>query len=85
MPTSEKGVYEVVAKPEDIPRVKVTEGHGTDAEVQVRAWRRETILGAWTVGTVEKLGFEGFKSNDLSRLRVRAEQERREKAKAKAK
>ncbi|OAA69903.1 hypothetical protein ISF_03173 [Cordyceps fumosorosea ARSEF 2679] len=64
------GEYEVEVGPDRIPRVKVNEGESPDAEVRLNAWRNEKLLGRFTVGVVEGLGVEGFKSSDLAKRRV---------------
>lgn len=62
-------LYRAQAAPAQIPRPKVNEGATGDAEVFLYAWRREKLLGKWSVGCVQGLGIEGLKSNPLALLR----------------
>ena len=55
-------VYEINVQPEHICRVKVNHGESPDGELRVGAWKREKLLGVWTVGEIEGLGIEGLKS-----------------------
>lgn len=61
--------YSVQSSANQIPRPKVNEGATSDAEVFVYAWRREKLLGKWSVGCVQGLGLEGLKSHPLALLR----------------
>lgn len=65
----EEHLYIVQVPPEGIPRTKVNEGTTPDADVSVYAWRREKLLGKWSVGRIEDLGFVGLKSFPLAVLR----------------
>lgn len=62
-------LYSVQLAPKQIPRPKVNKGATSDAEVFVYAWRREKLLGRWTVGCIQGLGLEGLKSHPLALLR----------------
>lgn len=79
----EPNLFEVEVAPEDILRFKVNEGQTTTASLKVRAWRREKLLGEWTVGQIERLGFVGLKSEPIHLARVKAWEKRREEERAK--
>ena len=66
----EPTLYTIEVPPESIPRVKVNHGESPLAEVRVRAWRDEKLLGMWPVGIIENLGLEGFKSQPIHLRRV---------------
>lgn len=76
----EPNVYVVEAPADEVPRAKVNEGTTSDGIVTVYAWRREKLLGKWTVGRIEKLGFVGLKSDDLAVLRQKTWAANRAKA-----
>ena len=63
-------VYHVEVPPTSILRVKVNHGETPDADMRVRAWKNEKLLGMWTIGRIPGLGLEGFKSEPIHRLRV---------------
>lgn len=63
-------IYTFEVPPDSILRAKVNHGESPQAEVRVRAWRNEKLLGMWTVGRIAKLGLEGFKSEPIHRRRV---------------
>ena len=63
-------VYELTVESEHILRCKVNHGESPDAEVRIRAWKRDKLLGCWTVGKIEGLGLEGLKSELIHRRRV---------------
>lgn len=64
--------YSLSIPASSIPRPKVNEGATTKAEVIAYVWRRENLLGKWTLGSVDDLGIEGLKSFPLHYQRMEA-------------
>ena len=62
--------YVIEVPPKMILRPKVNHGETPEAEVRVRAWRDDKLLGSWPVGRIKDLGLEGFKSEPIHLLRV---------------
>lgn len=72
--------YEVVVPASEVIRAKVNEGETTTGEVIVFAWKREKLLGRFSVGFIEGLGLEGYKSFELAKRRVEYRKEMAMKA-----
>lgn len=66
----EQNLYSVIVPASRIPRAKVNGDGSLDADVILYAWKRGKLLGKWTLGRIEGLGFAGSREQQLAKRRV---------------
>ena len=56
---NDNGGYTVTVPNKEVPRFKVAPGNDGSAHIVLHAWKGQELLGQWTFGQVQGLGYQG--------------------------